>query len=569
VLFLSVPRPKRRRIQLGSGLLDPELEDYYYRFCPYCYISFRYAGELDRHMYIYHSEFYNVDQVGLGVGDTNINFTLDIHALGVYRSYVIDLTDSVYQDIFGVFRVLNRAIHVLMLDQLRNLKAYKIDCKVIVEMTRPSRENANLDEVEPWPFSSFLHLCLHESMINKIVSLMPRKINQSIVQFINCGSRWRIKRFLELRMNFTLYEMDRPGGYMPTPKKLIGKRCLVNIRNPNDEMCFKWSILAQLHPLYKSTTMNSQTQTAVSSYINVPNNIFWDCLTYPVTIDQIPKFLHFNPDISVNVFGYETYDSLGYNPQQYLGRTFPLFICRQKRRQHFDLLLLISDATSHYTLLRQSDENPSEGLSRLLGRRERIYMKYICHFCLHYFLSLTTLNRHQEYCAGLGLQRTIFPVTKFSKRATTKRMIPVPYVIYCDFEAILNPVDPEHRRRSSKMENFQEHIACGWSFVVVDSDGMAVYTHDHYFGEDAAVKLIEILVEITAGYFTIMKTKVRMNIDDTTRRHILRTATHCIYCGGMFGHGNKPVLDHCHISGRVRGAACNVTYKLVFQTISQ
>ena len=39
------------------------------------------------------------------------------------------------------------------------------------------------------------------------------------------------------------------SSYIPTPKKLLSKKALVNVQNLHDDKCFIWSVLAGLHPI--------------------------------------------------------------------------------------------------------------------------------------------------------------------------------------------------------------------------------------------------------------------------------------------------------------------------------
>ena len=48
-------------------------------------------------------------------------------------------------------------------------------------------------------------------------------------------------------MNTAKYEPIRGSSYIETPKAIAGKQAIINPQN-TDEMCFKWAVLAALHP---------------------------------------------------------------------------------------------------------------------------------------------------------------------------------------------------------------------------------------------------------------------------------------------------------------------------------
>ena len=116
----------------------------------------------------------------------------------------------------------------------------------------------------------------------------------------------------------------------------------------------------------------------------------------------------------------------------------------------------------------------------------------------------------------------------------------------------------EPQNRGARVQVITEHVDCGWSYVIVDLEGMPVEREQHYFGKDAANKLLEQLINVTKRYFQILTETVELDpaYRAEARRQIMAHATNCIYCGVEFTSDMTPHLDHCHITGRVRGAAC-------------
>ena len=81
----------------------------------------------------------------------------------------------------------------------------------------------------------------------------------------------------------------------------------------------------------------------------------------------------------------------------------------------------------------------------------------------------------------------------------------------------------------------------------------------YYCGKGATLKLLEDLIEITKQYFERLRDDVgrdpTFHPDDFIR--ILNTAENCVYCGIEFNNVVRPVVDHDHITSRIRGAACS------------
>jgi len=420
----------------SDPILNHELEESRNRFCFFCAVRFRNAGDLDFHRYVFHPEFFQMGNTPVQVGGgSSANIALELiqsAGRGIVREYEADLTQHVFADTEGVFNSILASMTDIMRAALTEIGGLKTIVTTQVEMTRESRINPGTFESEDFPFHSFLHTCLEPSAIPKLIYMMKHKIGLSIQTFLTDSSGWRVKRFKSLQQRMYRFQMDKGAGWMKTPKSIVGKQCLVNIRN-DDEFCFMYSILAGLFPIYRNANVRWEKKVDPRTYCDLPNEIDWNCINFPMTIDQLDKFHHFNPQIAVNVFGYEEIDELDPLWVKKKIRVFPLYICKEIRQTVLDLLILIDGDRAHFTLLKQSDSNPTEGLSKLLGKSERNTEKFVCRFCLNYSLSQSHLYNHREFCMALELQRTTLPKKTFYTFKEIRKTLPVPFVIYCDF----------------------------------------------------------------------------------------------------------------------------------------
>src|SRR5690606_22029463 len=72
------------------------------------------------------------------------------------------------------------------------------------------------------------------------------------------------------------------GEYIKLPPYIAHKKAVINIKN-NDNKCFKWCILAHLHPVKKNAER-------VWHYKPHENELKDDGITYPMQISDIDKF---------------------------------------------------------------------------------------------------------------------------------------------------------------------------------------------------------------------------------------------------------------------------------------
>ena len=94
------------------------------------------------------------------------------------------------------------------------------------------------------------------------------------------------------------YEPLRGGSYMPLPKKLINKKAIINIQN-RDDQCLRWSIRAALYPAQKV-----KNSIRTSSY-PTEDGLNFAGMDFPTPVSQIDKVERQNPNLAINVFGWE------------------------------------------------------------------------------------------------------------------------------------------------------------------------------------------------------------------------------------------------------------------------
>jgi len=89
------------------------------------------------------------------------------------------------------------------------------------------------------------------------------------------------------------YEPLRGSSYTELPKDIHDTKAVVNIKNEDLE-CFKWCILAGLHPA-------SNHAERLTNYQDYNGELNFDGIEFPVPIHQISKFEKQNRDISITV----------------------------------------------------------------------------------------------------------------------------------------------------------------------------------------------------------------------------------------------------------------------------
>ena len=139
-----------------------------------------------------------------------------------------------------------------------------------------------------------------------------------------------------------------------------------------------------------------------------------------------------------------------------------------------------------------------------------------------------------------------------------KKMLKVPYVIYADFECILEP--------STEKKTIHKHKACGYSYLVVSSVDHEKRKAVVYRGEGAVEHFLK---NITSEIDHLMKHIKKTNIPIIMTKEdeiSFQEATKCFICKEDLK--KDQVRDHCHLTGKYRGAAhsnCNLNFKYTNQ----
>ena len=136
--------------------------------------------------------------------------------------------------------------------------------------------------------------------------------------------------------------------------------------------------------------------------------------------------------------------------------------------------------------------------------------------------------------------------------------------MYADFESILEPIQgPGNNPSISSMRGVNVHTPFGWCGYSKFAYGKVTNPLKEYRGKDCVSKFCEhIIAEAQCLYESFPEKPM-----EPPTKSQLKAYSHvkCHICFKPFRKGNRKVRDHCHYSGKYRGAAhslCNLQYKI-------
>ena len=145
---------------------------------------------------------------------------------------------------------------------------------------------------------------------------------------------------------------------------------------------------------------------------------------------------------------------------------------------------------------------------------------------------------------------------------------PVPFVIYADFEAIIEKISGcKPNNNESYTEAYQKHTDCGYGYKVVCCyDDKYTKPATIYRGEKAVYEFLEDMLEEVKYCKNVIKKEfnkpLRMTKDDEEK---FKKANECHICNKKYTNEDIRVRDHCHITGKYRGSShqeCNLKLRV-------
>ena len=143
------------------------------------------------------------------------------------------------------------------------------------------------------------------------------------------------------------------------------------------------------------------------------------------------------------------------------------------------------------------------------------------------------------------------------------KQIPVPFKIYADFECNLRGVECYE---GSYTQKYQDHVPCSFAYKVVFVDDGVTERIVVYRGENAPYEFIKAILKEYKYCKKIMNKHFNKNlIMSEEEEHLFQQSNSCSICKKLIDNDEEKVRDHCHITGKFRGAGhwdCKINFQL-------
>ena len=457
---------------------------------------------------------------------------------GAYRHYRIDGIEIKGHTLdVDTYFARTRKFLIDLLDKETMNRAVRSQATTWIRFVRDEVEQVSL------AFNSRMMTVYNLNDKSKIVTAMIEHMAQQIENPALGNSKFVFDRVLHMDIDFHRLNLTRGSSYVPLPDWLMKKKAIINPKN-SDMECFKWAVIAAMK--WEEIGNNPERVSKLRRY---EGDFDWSDIEFPVSFRDINKFER-NNEIGVNILAVE-------NKKTY--------ICRKgKDYDRIVNLMLIANVESP----NKKQYVAVKSLSRLLSKQNSKHKEaqHFCTNCLNGFESEIIRDEHYEYCRSKDSVRVEMPTKNpVVKYADGQYQFKVPFVIYADFESILVPVSGvlPHPEMSST-RGIIVHQPSGWCMYSKFAYGKVTNPLKQYRGRDCVSKFCE---TIMAEAKRLYESAPKKPMDKLTKEQNVEfvTAKECHICFKKFSPTDRKVRDHCHYTGKYRGAShssCNLRYRI-------
>ena len=240
-------------------------------------------------------------------------------------------------------------------------------------------------------------------------------------------------------------------------------------------------------------------------------------------------------------------------------------------RRIVDVLIIRKNEKKHYVAIKRLP-------ALLRGITSAHHGEFYCRNCLSGHRTKEAHDLHREVCKDNDFCHVEMPSKdSYLSYSKAKHQMRHPFVIYVDTECLLKLIkgvdssctcnNPKCKHKQEAFtRNISEHVGCGCAMFIKFAHGELAKDFKYCRGEDAITAFCEMLKEQVNRCFDYPQKKMDPLTEEEKRKY--REATECWLCGEEFDRTTVvkcKVRDHCHYTGKFRGAAhskCNLEYKV-------
>ena len=403
----------------------------------------------------------------------------------------------------------------------------KVQISIQLAMEKYSFDLDKTIFLEPWFSSDVLSIISQKDKISSKLRGALNKCVENFETFVHTGSGWVLKKVILFKLLIMRFKHFSGGCcFGVLPPGLERKRGIISIRISNKNQCF---LMAVVSCLLKETLNVTRVKRAHNKLLKYLPREFEK---FPIMLKDIQLFER-KTNISVNVFGFEK-------------SLFPFYITDKEHKFHVNLL----NYGNHYFGIKK--------LSNLLPFKKNTRKKYICNYCLSYFIKKERYDTHVRLCKSLCQPLRMPKVQeRYTKFKAFHSLIPAPFVIYADVETIVCP-EKNIMKGKVKTERNHEPISVAAYTVCYQNDLFSSHKPFCYTGEDCILQFFNFLDEEVVRICHIIQNvniPIIMNSKDWDK---FNEAKECFMCKIIFNDNVLKVRDHCHLTGAFRNALCSL-----------
>ena len=345
-----------------------------------------------------------------------------------------------------------------------------------------------------------------------------------------------------LYYDFNKISINRGGSYTDSPKWLKDKKSIINPKN-NDHKCFQYAVTLALNleKIKKDPQRISKSKPFIEQYN-------WKDIDFPSTSKDWKKFESSN-EIALNIL--------------YVPHNAKKIHVAYKSRHNLTcdkqvILLTISNGEKWNYLTVKNLPGLLKGITST--HKEDFY----CLNCFHSHRTKNKLETHKKTCENNKYCHVETPTKDNNtiKYNQVEKSIKLLFVVYADLEFLLEKMSTcQNNPSESSTTEINKHTLSGYSLFM------------HCSFDKNKIKLIikeakKFCKDLRTHATKIINYEKKKMIPLTIKEKKHNEQEICYICKKEFDKNDKKnykIRDHCHYTGKYRGAAhniCNLRYKV-------